>query len=76
MYFRLLKCISDDATWISGLEMIHFMLSMYLSSWWWLHGCIDEFSILQLVSWGLWCVIFFTIFIVAKVRAYNSKGEL
>ena len=26
--------ISDDATRIYELEMIHFMLSMYLSSWW------------------------------------------
>ena len=42
MSFRLLYRISDDATWISELEMIHFMLSMYLSSWWLVHGCMDE----------------------------------
>ena len=48
MCFRLLKHISDDATWISELEMFHFMSSMYLSSWWWVHGCMDE---LQRVTW-------------------------
>ena len=42
MCCRLLYRISDDATWISEFEMIHFMLSMYLSSWWWVHGCMDE----------------------------------
>ena len=44
MCFMLLKHISNDATWISELEMIYFMLSMYLSSLWWVHGCMDEFQ--------------------------------
>ena len=42
MCCRLLYRISDDATWISEFEMIHFTLSMYLSSWWWVYGCMDE----------------------------------
>ena len=44
MCFRLLKRINDDATWISELEMFHFMLSMY----WWVYVCMDE---LQRITW-------------------------
>ena len=37
---------------------------------------MEEFSILQLVSRGLWCVISLYHICSSKVRAYNSKGEL
>ena len=75
-FIRLLKGISDDATRISELEMFHFMLSMYLSSWWWVHGCMDE---LQRITTGVMglvvCDIFYHI-CPSKVRAYNnSKGD-
>ena len=60
MCFRLLKSISDDATWISELEMIHFMLSMYLSSWLWVHGCMDE---VQRITTGVMRLVVCDIFI-------------
>ena len=60
MCFRLLQRISDDATWISELEMIHFMLSMYLSSWWWVHICMDE---LQRITTGVMRFVVCDIFI-------------
>ena len=70
----LLKRISDGFTWISELEMFHFMLSMYLSSWWWVHGCMDE---VQHITTGVMrCVISLYHICPFKVRAYNSKGEL
>ena len=47
-------------TWISELEMIHFMLSMYLSSWWWVHGCMDE---LQCITTGVMRLVVCDIFI-------------
>ena len=53
MWFRLLKRISDDATWISELEMFYFMLSMYLSSWWWVRGCMDELQ----TTGAMWLVV-------------------
>ena len=56
MCFRLLKRISDDATWISELEMFYFMLSMYLSFWWWVHKCMDE---LQRITTGVMRLVVF-----------------
>ena len=56
--------------------MIHFMLSMYLSSWWWVHGCMDS---LQRITTGVIRLVVCDIFIPlcpSKCRAYNSKGEL
>ena len=53
---RLLKCIS---AWISVLEMFHSMLSMYLSSWWWVHGCMDE---LQHITTGVMGLVVCDIF--------------
>ena len=38
------------ATWISELEIVYFMLSMYLSSWWWVHECMNE---LQRITTGI-----------------------
>ena len=49
---------SDNATWISELEMFYFMLSMYLSSWWWcMHGCMDD---LQLITTGFMRLVHFS----------------
>ena len=70
MCCRLLYRISDDATWISELEMIHFMLSMYLSSWWCVHGCMDE---VQRITTGVMrlvvCDIFsYTTFVLPRLE--------
>ena len=50
--------------------MIHFMLSMYLSSWWWVHGCMDE---LQRITTGVMGLMVCDIF---YLKAYNSNEEL
>ena len=48
LYF--FACGLGYATWISELEMFYFMLSMYLSSWWWVHECMNE---LQCITIGV-----------------------
>ena len=55
------KCISDDVTWISELEILYFMLSMYLYSWWWVHGCMHE---LQRITTGVMRLVVCDIFIL------------
>ena len=48
LYF--VACALGYATWISELEMFYFMLSMYLSSWWSVHECMNE---LQRITTGI-----------------------
>ena len=53
----------------SCYQCIYHLGGGYMDAW-------MNFSVLQLVSWGLWCVISLYHICPSKVRAYNSKGEL
>ena len=61
LFLDFLNNISDNATWTSELEMFYFMLSMYLSSWWWVHGCMDELQ--HTITTGVMRLVVYDIFI-------------
>ena len=74
MCFRLFKYISNNATWISEVEMFYFMLSMYRSHWWWVHGCMDELQ--HTITTGVMRLVVYDIFIAHFPRLEHTIKNL